>query len=231
MRRPELAEQINPFEVLSAQALTEGHPMVARLIGRRFDNVLAQFGFERPFDPRFGKMMVKTLAHLCAALGASFGVCERTELSLFAVGGGGEARRLVSRICGEASAKLSLLLGDVVTFDTRLYEFDSTEAAWDYFKWRKGEAAADALDSYCAHLLVQSGTDPSTAPVLIEGLSHEDKIDLLRQNAIEFGELATWQRNGSAVYVAQQGGTGRLIVDLQLPEADAYPDYLRRVLA
>src|SRR5438105_3242512 len=110
MLREALGEQIKTFEVLPAQELSEGKPIVARLIGRRFTELL-DGQFERPFDVRFAKMMVKVLSHLCVTLGATYGYCERTELSLFAVSHGGEARRLMSRIAGEAAGKLSLLLG------------------------------------------------------------------------------------------------------------------------
>src|SRR5439155_14226944 len=122
MRRPSFAEMIAPFEVLPAQDLSEGKPIVARLIGRRFEH-LYEGRFERPYDIRMGKMMVKTLSHLCSTLGATYGYAERNEISLFAISNGGEARRLLSRIRGDAAGKMSLLLSEVATFDTRLYEF------------------------------------------------------------------------------------------------------------
>src|SRR5262245_13904550 len=105
MRKLTLAEQIAPFEVVHERELKSGRPLIARLIGRRFEQVHESGGFERPYDPRFGKAMVKTLTYLATTLGATFGYAERTELSLFAVASGGEARRLLSRIGGEGSAK------------------------------------------------------------------------------------------------------------------------------
>lgn len=232
MRRPDLAEQISPFEVLSTQPLTEGHPMVARLIGRRFDQVLEDLGYERPFDARFGKMMVKTLAHLCATLGCSFGFCERTEMSLYAVGGGGEARRLVSRIAGEAAAKLSLLLGEVATFEVRLYEFDTVEAAWEYFAWRGQEAQGDALDAWAQAALVAGGSDLQAVPMILEGMAADEKAEILRQRGIDYAALPDWQRLGGTVHVTGDGGgNARLTVDLRLPGSAEFPDYLRRVLA
>src|SRR5262249_28285793 len=148
----EFEEKLASFEVLPAQELSPGKPIVARLVGRRFDQIYGS-RFEQPFDPRLGKMLVKTLAHLCANLGASYGYAERAELSLFAISSGGEARRLASRIGGEAAAKMSLLMGDVVTFESRLYEFGGSQAVCDYFAWRRGEASAHALDLYCSHVL------------------------------------------------------------------------------
>ena len=81
MARASVADMIAPFEVLPAQGLSEGKPIVARLIGRRFEQ-LFDGRFEKPFDGELGKMMVKTLSHLCATLGATFGYAERHEISL-----------------------------------------------------------------------------------------------------------------------------------------------------
>ena len=224
------AEEIKPFEVLPAQDLSEGKPIIARLIGRRFDELM-EGQFDRPFDPRFGKMMVKTLSHLCSTLGASYGYAERTEMSLYAVSHGGEARRLLSRICGEAAAKLSLLLGQVATFEARLYEFDSTDAASEYFLWRQEEASHHALDSYCGRVLTGTGADPSAVSQILDGIGHEEKLELLRQNQVEYDSLPAWQRRGTGVYLIDEGGNHRLVVDLQLPDGATYGDYVRRFVA
>src|SRR5262245_37741935 len=111
MRHPTVADQLNPFEVFAGRELTPGKPILARRLGPGFDQLIETLGFERPYDPRFGKTMVKTLSHLVASLGCSFGFAERTDLSLYAVSGGGDARRLLSRIAGEAAGKMSLLIG------------------------------------------------------------------------------------------------------------------------
>ena len=230
MARDDMGEQIKPFEVFPAQELSEGKPIVARLIGRRFDEVL-DGTFEKPFDMRFAKMMVKTLSHLCATLGASYGYAERTEVSLYAVSHGGEARRLLSRIAGEASAKLSLLMGQVATFEARLYEFDSVEAATEYFRWRMDETQSLAIDRWCTHILTANGADPNAVAQILEGLGNEEKIELLKQNSVEFERFPDWQRRGTGVYVADDKGGARLVVDLHLPDTDAYLGYLQRFVA
>ena len=230
MLRDSLAEQIRAFEVLPPQELSEGKPIIARLIGRRFSELL-DGQFEQPFDGRFAKMMVKTLAHLCVTLGASYGYAERNELSLYAVSHGGEARRLLSRIGGEGAGKLSLLLGQVATFDTRLYEFDTVVAAAEYFRWRMEEAHHGALDAHCTSVLTANGADARAMEQILEGLGHEEKLELLRQNAFEFDALPAWQRRGAGVYVADENTGARLVIDLQLPGGDAYAGYLSRFVA
>lgn len=237
MRLPTMADKLNAFEVFAERELKVGQPIVARLVGRRFDQLLEANGrYERPFDPRFGKAMVKTLSYVTAILGASFGYCERTELSLFALANGGDARRLLSRLAGEASGKLSLALGEVATFEARLYEFPSSALALDYFRWRQDEASQAAIDRYCMHVLARSGADASAAPQILDGLGAEEKVELLRQNALDFATVPAWQRRGAAVRIAdlvENGATtpgGRLLVDLDLPAEGAWGDYLQRVL-
>jgi tRNA(His) 5'-end guanylyltransferase len=227
------AEQIAPFEVLPAKELSEGKPIVARLIGRRFEQ-LYDGRFDRPYDPRLGKAMVKTLSHLCATLGATFGYAERNELSLFAISNGGEARRLISRICGEASGKMSLLLGEVVTYEARLYEFPATDGVSDYFLWRRDVTELQSLDVYCQHVLLSTGADPLAVPHILEGLGPDEKVELLRQNEFDFSTVPAWQRAGAGVYVDRTAEAGaQLVIDLHLPPAngDEYATYLRHFVA
>jgi tRNA(His) guanylyltransferase len=236
MRRPTVADQLGPFEVFAGRELGVGKPLVARLVGRRFDQLLEDHHYDKPYDARFGKAMVKTLSYLCATLGASFGFVERTELSLYAVAGGGDARRLLSRIAGEAGGKLSLLLGHVATFETRLYEFPDPELALEYFRWRQAEAQSTAIDRYCVHSLTQSGADPQAVPRILDGLGDDEKVELLRQNGLEFSAVAAWQRLGAVVRIRPAEGTngtpqGRMLVDLNLPAENDFGDYLKRALA
>lgn len=239
MRHPTLPDQLAPFEAFTGHELSVGRPLIARLQGRRFEQLLDEGGFERPYDPRFGKAMVKTLGYLCTVLGASFGFCERTELSLYAVSAGGDGRRLLSRIAGEAAGKLSLLIGHVATFDAHLYELSGNDQALEYFRWRQEDAQVTAIDRYCTHMLALSGADQSAVPRILDGLGPDEKVELLRQNALDFSQVPGWQRRGACVRVRPldgdngAGGQGRLLIDLNLPgpEDDGFGDYLRRVLS
>src|SRR6185437_9859516 len=89
MRRPTMADKLSAFEVFTDRELKVGHPIVARLVGRKFDQLLEAGAYDRPYDAHFGKALVKTLSYVAATLGASFGFCERTEMSLFALANGG----------------------------------------------------------------------------------------------------------------------------------------------
>jgi tRNA(His) 5'-end guanylyltransferase len=234
MRNPTLADQLAPFEVFPDRELLVGRPIVARVVGRRFEQLLEAGAYDRPYDARFAKAMVKTLTHLAATLGASFGFAEFTELSLYAIANGGDARRLLSRIAGEASAKLSLLLGEVATFEARLYEFPETRLAHEYFAWRQAEAHARAVDRYSLHVLQQSGADQNAVPRILDGLGADEKIELMRQNALDFSSVPSWQRRGACVRIRSEGngagGAARMVVDLNLPSDAEFTEYLSQAL-
>jgi tRNA(His) 5'-end guanylyltransferase len=234
MRRQTVADQPNPFEVFAGRELAVGRPLVARLGGRKFDNLIEQLAFDRPYDARFGKAMVKTLSYLVTTLGCTFGYAERTDLSLYAVSNGGDARRLMSRIAGEASGKLSLLLGQVGTFDVRLFEFPDPEDALEYFRWRQEEAEVAAIDRYCVHVLSQSGADSGAVPRILDGLGPDEKVELLRQNSLDFATVPAWQRHGACVRLRAPSdgddGKGHLLIDLNLPNQDEFGQYVRRAL-
>ncbi|MCA1665444.1 MAG: hypothetical protein LC659_14465, partial [Myxococcales bacterium] len=125
-------------------------------------------------------------------------------------------------------------LGAVATFEARLYEFPSNEMAHEYFGWRQEEANVLSIDRYCTHVLAQSGADATAVPRILDGLGPDEKVELLRQNALDFGNVPTWQRHGAVVRMqpADSNGhaAGRLIVDLNLPNEDGFAEYLRQAL-
>ncbi|MCS6913508.1 MAG: hypothetical protein RMK29_08960 [Myxococcales bacterium] len=231
MRPSLLPEQFAAFEVFADRPLAVGKPLVAHLVGRRFEERLDEDRYNQPFDAGFQKALLKTLAHLAGTLGCSFGYADRTDLLLYATSQGSDARRLLSRLAGEASAKLSLLLSEIVTFDARLFEPPVVELAREYFRMRRERAEAAALERYAAYALSQSVADPRAIPTILDGLNPEEKIELLRQHGVDYPLLAAWQRHGAAVYLEAEPGVGpRLVVDLNLPESGQYAEYLSRYL-
>jgi tRNA(His) 5'-end guanylyltransferase len=225
-----LPEQIAPYEVFADCPLISGTPLVAHLIGRRFEQRLNE-RTDQPFDSDVQKALLKTLSHLCAVLGCSFGYADRTDLLLYAISQGSDARRLLSRLAGEASAKLSLLVGEVFTFDVRLFEIPSVELARTYFLWRRQRAEASALERYVTYTLEKAGTDARSIPSILSNTTSEQRLSILRQNSVDYSQQPSWQRHGSSVYMAQEEGRApHLVIDLRLPDAAHYPEYLVRHL-
>jgi tRNA(His) 5'-end guanylyltransferase len=240
MRRHGTAEHVDQFEVLGDRALAAGSWPLIRLCGYEFSAILnkPEHRFRQPFDPRFGKMMVKTASFVLTQpdLDGAYGYAEHGELSLLLRRAGHErsAHDLLCRVVGCASSKLSLLLGDVATFDAHLYEFPQPQLVLGYFRWRQHAAIGHTLDGHCAHSLVRSGADPVGVPKLLAGMGLDEKIEILANNEIDYAELPIWQRRGTGIIVRADGAPGdaaRLLVDTNLPEEEAYATYLRPILS
>ena len=62
---------------------------------------------------------------------------------------GRKLRKYNSTLAGEASARFSLLLGSVATFDCRISQLPGAALVVDYFRWRNEDACRNALSAYC----------------------------------------------------------------------------------
>jgi tRNA(His) 5'-end guanylyltransferase len=235
-----LHQYFGAFELFGEESLIRGFLRVARLALIRADHVqdTPAYGFSQPFDARFGKMMVKTGSHLLGALGEIlFGVASCREISVLLAGAeaedsDGDGRQLLSQLGGEASGKMTLLLGEVIAFESCLYEFPSPELVREYFLWRQQHNEAYVLDRYFRYALLKGGTEPERIPELIEGYDPEEKLEVLVKNDIDYAKVPPWQRRGVGLYwqagVDDQEPT--LVVDTQLPEGNSYETYLKRFL-
>jgi tRNA(His) guanylyltransferase len=240
MGRPGTTEHVDQYEVLGDRVLAAGSWPLVRLVGSGFTAILSrpEHGFRLPFDPRFGKMMVKTASYVLTRpdLDGAYGYAEHGELSLLFRRSEQprSAHDLLCKVVSAASAKLSLLVGDLACFDAHLYEFPQPQLVMGYFRWRQHAAIAHTLDGHCAHALVKSGGDPTSMPKLLAGMGLDEKIEILHNNEIDYSELPVWQRRGTGVIVRVDGTPGdaaRLLVDTNLPEEEAYATYLRPILS
>ncbi|MDG3494804.1 hypothetical protein FEV09_09555 [Pseudanabaena catenata USMAC16] len=108
---------------------------------------------------------------------------------------------LNSILAGEASAKLSVLLGSIAAFDCRISQLPTLNLVVDYFRWRNEDAHRNALNAHCYWMLRKAGESAGSATEKIYRLSVSDKNELLYQQAnINFNDLPSWQKRGIGVY-------------------------------
>jgi len=228
-----LLERLRGFQVPAATPIMPGYYVVARLQGVDFGAILdsPSFGFTRPFDANFGKMMVRTASHLVGGDACGrFGFTELTEFSVLL-----DHRTLATRwkdatelhgyLVALASAKISLQIEEEALFGCKLYSFTKSELAIAYFMWRRQEAALGALDRYCTFVLSKDGASAETVANILDGLGPLEKEEILRQNNIEYGSLPPWQRSGAAVYLVDGD---RVQVESNLPAESEYGSYLQK---
>lgn len=252
MKFDELDKKMRVFETAHDHCVLPGMYMVARIDGRSFTRLTKEVHrFEAPFDDRFRDLMLDTLAHLMdVGVRVVYGYTQSDEISLLVHPDddtfGRKLRKLNSVLAGEASAKFSLLLGDVACFDCRICELPNLELVVDYFRWRNEDAHRNALNAHCYWALRQQGKTATQATGRVAGLSVADKNELLFSlREVNFNDLPKWQRRGVGMYwetyekeaVNPQSGETvmarrrRLKRDLDLPMRDHYSDFVRTLVS
>ncbi|MFH2005184.1 MAG: tRNA(His) guanylyltransferase Thg1 family protein [bacterium] len=235
----DLIEHFRAFELLDDDAPMRGFVRVIRCGIRDWQRLYEHpaLGFDKPFDVRFAKAVVKTLGHLVGTdAEILFGYAEHGEFSLLlnadVDGSNHGGRWLVSRIASNSAAKLSLLLGDLALFDVHLYQFPSPELARIYFQWRQQCQERLSLDRWVFHALHTKTGDEQTAQTIVADLGTEEKLEILVQHEMQFDEVPVWQRRGAGVYWQNRESEAdkSLLVDTTLPTGDAYSEYLKMFL-
>jgi tRNA(His) 5'-end guanylyltransferase len=251
MKFDDLDQKMRVFETAYDLCVLPSLYMVARLDGRSFTRLTKEVHkFEAPFDPRFRDLMIETAEHLMSSCGFNmvYSFTESDEISLlFGLeenSFGRKLRKLISILAGEGSAKFSLLLGALASFDCRISQLPSVELVVDYFRWRSEDAHRNALNAHCYWLLRKQGKGVGDSTAALKGMSVSDKSELLFRHGINFNDLAMWQRRGVGLYweeydrAAANPVTGdkvsarrrRIRRDLELPMKDDYSAFLRKLI-
>lgn len=250
MKFDELDDRMRVFETAHDLCVLPGLWMVARLDGRGFTRLTKEVHqFEAPFDPKFRDMMLDTVEHLMnCGFKVIYGYTESDEISLLLSQVedryNRKLRKLISILAGEASAKFSLLLGDVACFDCRVSQLPSVELVIDYFRWRSEDAHRNGLNSHCYWCLRKDGRSVAEATTAVKGLTTAEKNELLFQHGINYNDLPRWQKRGSGLYweeyerEAENPKTGQKVLarrrrvrrELELPMKEAYDEFLREII-
>jgi tRNA(His) guanylyltransferase len=247
----ELDAKMRVFETAHDYVVLPGIYMVARLDGRSFTKLTKEtHHFETPFDERVRDMMLSTIEHLMNC-GPRFvyAYTQSDEISLLFHRDDGsfnrKTRKLNSVLAGEASAKFSVLLGDVACFDSRISELATEGQVIDYFRWRNEDAHRNALSAHCYWLLRRQGQSERQASDRLLRLGTAEKNELLFQAGINFNDLPLWQKRGLGVWWRDEEKMGvnpktgeqvpttrrRLHRELDLPMRDAYDTFIKERLA
>jgi len=247
MKFDDLGKKMRIYELAHDHCVLPGIYIVARIDGPCFTRLTKEVHkFEAPYDIRFRDIMVETVKHLMdSGFKITYGYTQSDEISLLLDASEStfqrKERKLNSIFAGEASAKFSLLLGDIGTFDCRLCQLPNKSLVVDYFRWRNEDAHRNALNSHCYWNLRKEGVSPNDASNKLSGISIADKNEFLFQQGVNFNDIPNWQKRGVGVYwdkyekEAYNPKTGekvsalrkRLKADFELPLKDEYSDFIR----
>ena len=250
MQFDELDRKMRVYETAHDYTVLPNMYIVARLDGRNFTRLTKDtHQFTTPFDEKFRDYMLSTVKHLMnSGFKISYGYTQSDEISLlFALDDntfGRKLRKLNSVLASEASAKFSLLLGDMGCFDCRISQLPNIELVVDYFRWRQQDAHRNSLSSHCYWCLRRDGKSASAATEMMLGMSQAAKNELLFQYGINFNDLSTWKKRGSGLYWVEYHKQGynhhkqetitvtRLKIkrDLEIPMKDEYSQFIEDFL-
>jgi tRNA(His) guanylyltransferase len=250
MKFTELDARMRIFETAHDHCIIPGIYIVARIDGRNFTTLTKdKHNFEAPFDTRFSDMMNETVIHLMnCGFKIIYGFTESDEISLLLHRNEKtfqrKERKLNSIFAGEASAKFSVLLGDVAAFDCRISQLPSKSDVVDYFRWRNEDAARNGLNAHCYWALRKEGLSASDATLQIKGKSNAEKNEMLFSRGINFNSLPSWQKRGTGFYIEEYEKDGfnpqtgetvktkrkQIKIDSELPMKDEYSDFVRKII-
>ncbi|WP_291911515.1 tRNA(His) guanylyltransferase Thg1 family protein [Chitinophaga sp. CB10] len=250
MKFEELDQRMRMFEAVNDRIIMPEMYMVARIDGRGFTKLTKErYDFEKPFDERFHDYMIATVMHLMnCGFNITYGYTQSDEISLLfhldEDAFSRKERKLISLLAGEASAKFSLLVGGVASFDCRITGFPREALVVDYFRWRNEDAHRNALNAHCYWLLRKQGASPAAATGQVKGLSSADKNELLFSHGINYNDLPAWQKRGTGIYWKDTQVEGhnpttgqtvtttrrKLFVDKVLPFKEAYSEFIYNIL-
>jgi tRNA(His) 5'-end guanylyltransferase len=251
MKFDDLDKKMRVYETAQDRIVPPEIYLVARIDGRCFTRLTKEVhNFESPFDAKFRDYMVETTKHLLnCGFRVIYGYTESDEISLLfhkdEDSFGRKTRKFNSILAGEASAKFSLLLGDIGTFDCRISEFPNESLVIDYYRWRNEDASRNALNAHCYWLLRRQGKSAKEATNFLSRKTIAAKNEFLFTNGLNFNDLPNWQKRGIGLYwhetvksgVNAKSGEGveytrrEVTVDMELPMKDEYSEFLRKLIA
>ena len=250
MRFDDLDAAMRVYETAHDYSVLPRMWIVVRLDGRSFTRLTKEVHrFAHPFDERFRDLMVATTTHLLdRGLKIVYGYTQSDEISLLLHPDddsfGRKTRKLISILAGEASAKFSLLLGDLGVFDGRGSELPAADLVVDYFRWRQEDAHRNAINGHCYWLLRDQGLSPRTAHARLRGVSVAAKHELLFTHGINVNDLPAWQKRGVGLVwetytrLGTDPRTGqqvpavrrRIATELELPFGVAYGRFIAEMV-
>lgn len=250
MKFDELDVKMRVYETAHDVCVLPQMFIVARIDGRSFTRLTKEvYQFQSPFDEKFRDYMVETVKHLMnCGFKVIYGYTESDEISLLFDYNESvfsrKHRKYNSILAGEASAKFSLLLGGIASFDCRLCELPNKHLVVDYFRWRNEDAHRNALNAHCYWRLRKDNFSQKEATRRVEKLSVSEKNELLFSYGINFNDLPSWQKRGVGIYSLEIDKEGfnpkteqhvtikrrQLTVDYELPMKDDYARFITDII-
>lgn len=178
-------------------------PFVIRADGRGFGKVLRDRN--KPYDIEFARSIVDAAVSVFddSGLAPLLAYIFSDEINLLFVDApfNGRVEKLDSVVAGFLSGSLSVSLGKVVSFDSRVIPI-SAEETLEYLTFRQDEAWRNHVFSYGFYALISDGKSPERAMEILRGKKESEIHEMLFSRGTNLAKTPAWQRRGVLVYRA-----------------------------
>jgi tRNA(His) 5'-end guanylyltransferase len=180
-------------------------PVIIRLDGRAFHQLLSNQNFQKPFDNRFADAMAQVCTSLLTESGIAsifaFTFSDEISLYLTELPFQGRVEKLVSILASYAASALTLTMnpGSPLAFDARVIPVDQCHVI-PYLNWRQKEAWRNHINGYCQALLLRDGLSPAMVQRRLNRLPTRELHEICFQHGINLAQTPPWQRRGIMAY-------------------------------
>lgn len=217
----------NNYEKIYSFKLPRRMPVIIRLDGKCFHSVARRLKWKKPFDEHLTDVLQSIAENLCReVMNVKLAYLQSDEISLLLVDYerieteswyDNEIQKIVSVISGLASAKLTWLLGEIVSFDARVFVIPPFEVC-NYFIWRQQDWERNSVQ-----MLARANFSQKS----LHGLNGEQlREKLLKEKKINWFELPLKYKRGSCII--KMGEQWR--VDNKIPEFTQDRNYIEKYI-
>lgn len=195
-------DRLKVFEKASEVVLDPALPLILRLDGRAFHTWTRQF--DRPFDERLHRLMVRTMLALAEEANARYCYTQSDEITLVCINEGraqplfgGRVQKLTSLMASYAGAFFNLAVvfdldrapARLATFDCRAYTVPDKATAAEVVLWREADAIRNSTLGRGQEFL---------SPKKLHGMSAKDVRTWLANEGKPWGALEPKRKFGVA---------------------------------
>jgi len=246
MKPDEMDARMRAKEIFHALKVPEDRWIVLRVDGRAFHTVTESF--KKPFDFKFHTTMIHGARDIIQDFNALYAYTESDEISVLLPKETSlfdrEVEKLVSVSASIASGRISMELDKAISFDGRIWAGETKADVVDYFRWRQADAFRSAVNSAAYWALRAKGLDETKASKALHRKGVDFKMNILRENGIDFWSSPLWERYGSGIvwetfmkegFNPKTGQTvpaerRKLKLNMDLPTGDEYGKFVLDIL-